>query len=179
MLAYYMLVASLLRICFSLHGQISRPVQRKHRDFRQANRCVLIKAPSGANCHLESLLNGGRIEFNSLVDTLLPFLKCLSSNFYDVTVQMQGDYKLFEFASDSNLSEIHGESQFILKFIIVNATLEEFPFYPLVYFTQPSDLLNEERIKFYEKQIQSGIRPAALALRAGMEIFVIDGHHKV
>jgi hypothetical protein len=55
----------------------------------------------------------------------------------------------------------------------------EFPFRSLVYFTQPSDLLNSERIQFYEKQIQSGIRPAVLALRAYEELFIIDGHHKV
>jgi hypothetical protein len=40
-------------------------------------------------------------------------------------------------------------------------------------------LLNSERIQFYEKQIQSGIRPAVLALRAYEELFIIDGHHKI
>lgn len=112
---------------------------------------------------IEHLLNSGRIEFDTLVDTLMPFLKCLASGIYDISVQISGDYKLFEFSSDSNLSEVHSE----------------FPFRSLVYFTQPSDLLNSERIQFYEKQIQSGIRPAVLALRAYEELFIIDGHHKI
>ncbi len=108
-------------------------------------------------------------------------MNCLSSGFYEISVQVRGDYRLFEYTSESDLSEGDSTEK--------NTTRDpdrsnkifkaDFPIHPLVYFTQPSDLLNKERVKYYEEQIRKGRRPAALAIASYEELFIIDGHHKV
>ncbi len=107
-------------------------------------------------------------------------MKCLSSGYYDVEVRSRGDYKLFEYSSTTDFANLESTSNFVLSKAGFNFVFSaEFPFYPLVYFTQPSDLLSEERVEYYTERIRSECRPAALAISSNVELFIIDGHHKV
>jgi hypothetical protein len=114
---------------------------------------------------LEKLLNGGldAINLSMLVEDVKPFMNVLNNGLYSVALCYQQEFIIYEYYSTGILPHF----------------LADYPSKQLLFFTQPSDLLDRTQIDFYKDEISRGKRPIILLLYCDWECYLIDGHHKM
>jgi hypothetical protein len=114
---------------------------------------------------IETYLNASKLDLSILSEKLTPFLKCMKSGTYRVSVERTDQYK----------SVVHYQSNY--GFPMLDTYYADHMY---IHCTQPKDKLDPVRIRYYEEQLKRGARPAMLALNLHVrELFLLDGHHKI
>lgn len=155
-------------------------------------------------------LNDGSFDLNSEIDEVSKLLSLFENGTYNISFEPEYQYKIsdnwnWNLAKNNKLfssnAVIREETQTLYSDENKNLDYLTESYYngysEYFIFTQPSEVLNKERIKFYQEKIIQGEKPTAIIYNGYSETkgtykdgsnwirtylsgdFIIDGHHKL